>query len=77
MTSFAAKSIPRLIARLYLGLSDQEHIYPNVPEDIHTIYDCTMEGEGLGKDTPDGILFRKGEVSIIGNGRNNSCGSFS
>ena len=77
MTSFAVKSIPRLIARLYLGLSDQEHINPNTPEDIHTIYDCIMGGEGLDKDTPNGILFRKGGVIIIGNGRNNSYGPFS
>ena len=27
-----------------------------------------MEGEDLGKDAPDGILFRKGEVNIIGSG---------
>ncbi len=58
----------RELARLYLELSDHEHIFPNTPEDIRTIYDRIMEGEDLGKDAPDGILFRKGEVSIIGDG---------
>ena len=58
----------RELARLYLELSDREHIFPQTPEDIRTIYDRIMEGEGLGKDAPDGILFRKGEVNIIGSG---------
>ncbi|NJE81033.1 Fic family protein [Olsenella sp. SW781] len=58
----------RELARLYLELSDHEHIFPQTPEDIRTIYDRIMEGEDLGKDAPDGILFRKGEVNIIGSG---------
>ncbi len=58
----------RELARLYLALSDYEHIFPNTPEDIRAICDRIMEGEDLGKDAPDGILFRKSEVSIIGDG---------
>lgn len=58
----------RALAQLYLELSDQEHIFPQTPEDIRTIYDRIMKGEGLGENSPDGVLFRKGEVNIIGSG---------
>lgn len=58
----------RELARLYLELSDDAHVLPQTPEDIRRIYDRIMSGEDLGEDAPDGTLFRKGEVSIIGDG---------
>lgn len=58
----------RELARLYLELSDNSHVLPQTPEDIRRIYDRIMSGEELGEDAPDGTLFRKGEVSIIGDG---------
>ena len=58
----------RELARLYLELSDDAHVLPRTPEDIRRIYDRIMSGEDLGEDAPDGTLFRKGEVSIIGDG---------
>lgn len=58
----------RELARLYLELSDDAHVLPQTPEDIRHIYDRIMSGEDLGEDAPDGALFRKGEVSIIGDG---------
>lgn len=58
----------RELARLYLELSDSEHIFPETPEDIRRIYDRIMAGEDLGDDAPDGALFRKGGVDICGTG---------
>ena len=58
----------RELARLYLEVSDNAHVLPGSPEDIRRIYDRIMSGEDLGEDAPDGTLFRKGEVSIIGDG---------
>lgn len=58
----------RELARLYLELSDRNHILPATPEDIRSIYDQIMTGEELGNDMPDGTLFRSGGVDIIGNG---------
>lgn len=58
----------RELARLYLELSNDSHSLPQSPEDIRSIYDCIMSGEKLGKDAPDGALFRKGGVNVIGNG---------
>lgn len=58
----------RELARLYLELSDNSHTPPQTPEDIREIYDRVMAGEDLGKKAPDGILFRKEGVDIIGSG---------
>ena len=58
----------RELARLYLELSDNARALPQTPEDIRNIYDRIMSGEELGEDAPDGTLFRKGDVSIIGDG---------
>ena len=58
----------RELARLYLELSDNSHSLPQSPEDIRNIYDRIMSGENLGEDAPDGTLFRKGGVDVIGNG---------
>lgn len=59
----------RELARLYLELSDSRHIYPKTPEDVRAIYDRIMSGEDLGDNAPDGELFRKGEVEVIGTGQ--------
>jgi Fic family protein len=61
----------RELARLYLGLSlqPQERLQPACPEDIRKIYDLAMRGEDLGSDAPDGTLFRKGRVEVIGAGQ--------
>lgn len=58
----------RELARLYLELSDSSHIPPRTPEDIRAIYDRIMSGEELGQNAPDGTLFRREEVDVIGNG---------
>lgn len=58
----------RELARLYLELSDSARTLPQTPEDIRSIYDCVMAGEDLGEDAPDGALFRKDAVSVMGAG---------
>lgn len=59
----------RELAHLYLGLTDKESSRrPESPGDIRAVYDMVMEGEDLGKNAPDGFLFRKGPVEIIGQG---------
>lgn len=58
----------RELARLYLELSDSAHTLPRDPEDIRAIYDRVMVGEDLGDNAPDGELFRKEGVSVIGDG---------
>ena len=59
----------RELARLYLGLTDAESAQrPRTPSDIRSLYDLVMEGEDLGDSAPDGVLFRKGEVQVIGSG---------
>lgn len=59
----------RELARLYLGLSRPGAKVPSSPEDIRGIYDEVMSGEPLGKgDQPDGRLFRRGQVEVIGVG---------
>lgn len=56
------------LARLYLQLSDELHKEPRTPADIRDIYDGIMDGELEEKDMPDGMLFRKESVEIIGGG---------
>lgn len=58
----------RELARLYLELSDRDHVIPKVPSDVRRIYDRVMQGEDLSGNEPDGELFRKGGVEIIGSG---------
>lgn len=58
----------REFVNLYLGISDPDRSFPKTPEDIRTVYDLVMRGEDLGKDAPDGRLFRSGEVEVIGDG---------
>jgi Fic family protein len=58
----------REFAKLYLGISDEGRLFPSTPEDIRLIYDLVMRGENLGDDAPDGTLFRRGRVDIIGYG---------
>lgn len=56
----------RELAKLYLGLSDGNAMPPQSPEDIRAIYDQVMAGEDLGKNAPDGRLFRRSGVEVIG-----------
>lgn len=58
----------REFAKLYLGISDENRIFPSIPEQIREVYDLVMRGEDLGKDAPDGAFFRKGGVDVIGSG---------
>lgn len=58
----------RELARLYLGLSAGDQTLPSSAEDIRAIYDKVMQGEDLGDSAPDGALFRRSGVEIIGNG---------
>lgn len=58
----------RELARLYLELSGSTHVLPQTPEDVRGIYDRIMSGEDLGESAPDGALFRKDGVNVIGIG---------
>lgn len=59
----------RELALLYLGLSQDDVPLPRMPEDIRSLYDKVMAQEPLpDSDRPDGRLFRKGRVEIIGSG---------
>lgn len=59
----------RELATLYLGLTDFDQARPSSPEDIRAIYNRVMSGEPLEEqDRPDGKLFRRGQVEIIGQG---------
>lgn len=54
-------------AKLFLGLSGEEGRRLELPhslKDIRSIYDQVTDGEIADKDKPDGMLFRKGAVSI-------------
>ena len=56
------------LANLYVGLTDEEQAFPASAEDIRAIYDKVMQGEDLGDNAPDGALFRRSGVDIIGSG---------
>jgi Fic family protein len=59
----------RELAKLYLGLSDPSVTIPQTLEDIRSVYDRVMAGEPLGKsELPDGALFRRERVEVIGRG---------
>lgn len=58
----------REFANLYLGISNPDRSFPKTPEDIRAVYDLVMRGEDLGDNAPDGRLFRKTGVDIIGTG---------
>lgn len=58
----------REFAKLYLQLSDDSHMEPHKPEDIRAIYDSIMNGELTAKELPDGKIFRKDSVEIVGSG---------
>ena len=59
----------RELARLYLDLSREGVTLPRTPDDIRRIYDCVMSGEPLSEaELPDGRLFRRNKVEIIGDG---------
>lgn len=55
-------------ARLYLGLTDEQTQLPQTLDDLRTIYDDVVGDEITDDDRPDGELFRKGDVEIIGAG---------
>lgn len=58
----------RELANLYLGLRTDAQGLPNSAEDIRAIYDKVMQGEDLCEYAPDGVLFRRSGVEVIGNG---------
>ncbi|MCH3967624.1 MAG: Fic family protein [Atopobiaceae bacterium] len=59
----------RELAKMYLELSNQDKTFPLTPMDIRAIYDKLMQGEPLSDASkPDGKVFRRGEVEIIGSG---------
>lgn len=58
----------RELARLYLELTGSNDDLPQTPEDIRDIYNRVMQGEDLKDNAPDGLLFRKGGVEVIGSG---------
>lgn len=68
-------------AKLFLGLSGEDGEQLELPhelKDIRNIYDQVTDGEIADKDKPDGILFRKGTVSVWddGNGRKLHDGAY-
>lgn len=68
-------------AKLFLGLSGEDSKQLELPhelKDIRNIYDQATDGEIADKDKPDGILFRKGTVSVWddGNGRKLHDGAY-
>lgn len=58
----------RELARLYRELSDNSYAIPKTPEGIRETYDRIMSGKDLSDSAPDGSLFRKGGVDVVGNG---------
>lgn len=56
------------LAVLYLGLSDPDAHTPETLEDLRDIYDTVMHGEDLGTNAPDGMLFRREPVDVVGRG---------
>lgn len=55
----------REFAKLYLNLVYGDYSAPETPQDIRDIYDKVMDGECL-ECAPDGEMFRKGPVSVVG-----------
>jgi Fic family protein len=55
----------REFAKLYLALTDRNHVYPTNPADIRKIYDAVVAGELRIKDLPDGELFRADTVQVV------------
>ena len=59
----------RELAKLYLGLNEQERSRPTQLKDIRSIYDKVMDGEPLKEnERPDGKNFRRDGVEVIGAG---------
>ncbi len=56
------------MAKLYLQLIDGSQADPSTPEEIRSVYDTVMDGELSASEIPDGKLFRKGPVEIVGSG---------
>ena len=59
----------RELAQLYLSLAGTHASPPSTPEDIRALYDNIMQDEPLDEgQRPDGILFRRDQVEIVGAG---------
>lgn len=59
----------RELAKMYLGLSEAEVFFPTSAEDVRSIYDRVMLDEPMDELlVPDGKVFRRGEVEVIGEG---------
>jgi Fic family protein len=59
----------RELAQLYLSLAGTHASLPSTPEDIRALYDNIMQDEPLDEgQRPDGILFRRDQVEIVGAG---------
>lgn len=59
----------RELAKLYLDLFDAQPSMPQTPGDVRGIYERVMQGEPLeDADRPDGRVFRRGEVEVVGSG---------
>lgn len=55
----------REFANLYLELTNKNHIYPQTPQDIRSIYDAVVAGELDDGQQPDGSIFRKEGVDVM------------
>ncbi len=55
----------REFANLYLELTNKNHIYPQTPQDIRSIYDAVVAGELDDGQQPDGSIFRKDAVDVM------------
>lgn len=52
------------MVRLYLDIGSDEAQSPRTLDDVRIIYDAVTAGEIRDEDTPDGVRFRQGPVSI-------------
>ena len=53
-------------ARLYLNLTDRDEALPRTLSDLRSIYDKVTDGEIAVNDVPDGEIFRKADVEVLG-----------
>ncbi|MDR1016233.1 MAG: Fic family protein [Coriobacteriales bacterium] len=63
-------------AALYLGLTDQQGVYPETARDIRAIYDQVTAGEIAENDRPDGKIFRAGSVEVVSAAKTLHAGVF-
>ena len=55
----------REFAKLYLELTDKNHVYPQTPADLRKIYEAVVAGELEENQQPDGELFRKEGADVL------------